>query len=108
MSELVTTGVWHVKPGHEAEFVEEWTQFTRDAATYPGAGTLHLGRDSGDPSRFVSFAVWHDAASAHAWKADPGFGERMGRVQQHVERFEPSELDLVAAVAAGEVLDGRA
>ena len=100
MGELVTTGVWHVKPGHETEFVEEWTRFTQDAASYPGAGRLHLGRDTGDPSRFVSFAVWSDAPSAHAWKANPGFGERMGRVQQHVDRFEPSELDLVAAVTA--------
>ena len=100
MTELVTTGVWHVKPGHEDQFVEEWSRFTRHAATFPGAGTLHLGRDAGVPSRFVSFAIWHDADSAHAWKANPEFGERMGRVQQHVERFEPSELDLVAGVAA--------
>jgi len=108
MSELVTTGVWHVKAGHEAQFVEEWTQFTRDAASYPGAGTLHLGRDTGDPSRFVSFALWSDAPSAHAWKSNPAFGERMARVQQHVDRFEPSELDLVAAVGAGDAVARQA
>lgn len=100
MGQLVTTGIWWVKPDHEEQFVDEWTRFTRHAATYPGASTLRLGRDLGDPSRYVSFAPWDDADAAHTWKAQPDFRERIGRVLQHVERFEPSELDVVAEVSA--------
>lgn len=105
MSELVTTGVWWVKPGHDEEFVAEWTRFTQHAATFPGATALRLGRDLGDPSRYVSFAPWTRAEAAHLWKAQSDFRERIGRVLQHVDKFEPSELDIVATVTAGATSD---
>lgn len=101
MGQLITTGVWYVKLGHETEFVDEWTRFTQHASTFAGATTLRLGRDLGDPSRYVSFAPWVDPDSAHEWKAQPDFGERIGRVLQHVDKFEPSELEVVAEVTAG-------
>jgi hypothetical protein len=65
MSELVTAGTWLVNPAQEAEFVEEWTRFAPWAATMRGATTLRLGCDAGNPLRFVSFAPWRDAESAH-------------------------------------------
>ena len=98
MSELVTTGMWRVNPGHETEFVDAWTRFADWAATRPGATTLRLGRDAGDPSRFVSFAAWHDSASVHAWKSSPNFREQIAQVLQYVDVFEPAELDVVATV----------
>jgi heme-degrading monooxygenase HmoA len=99
MSELMTTGAWLVKPGEEAAFVEEWTRFAEWAATMPGATTLRLGRDTVNTSKFISFAPWADAESVRAWKSQPSFGERIGRVRAHVTAFEPLELDAVAAVA---------
>ncbi|TAM88867.1 MAG: antibiotic biosynthesis monooxygenase [Jatrophihabitans sp.] len=100
MSELITAGIWLVKEGEEEAFVRAWTGFATWAATMPGATTLRLGRDRGNPSRFVSFAPWDDGAAAHAWKAQPEFRERMARVQQHVAGFEPIELDALAAPSA--------
>jgi heme-degrading monooxygenase HmoA len=100
MSELITTGIWLIKPGEEEAFVQAWTSFAEWAATMPGATTLRLCVDRGNASRYISFAPWIDAASAHAWKTRPDFRERMGRVQQHVAAFEPIELDLVAAPSA--------
>lgn len=67
---LVTTSIWPVRPDHEDAVFEAWTRFTKDAE------------------------------AARSWKADQEFGERMGRVQQHVDGLPPSELELVAAVAA--------
>jgi heme-degrading monooxygenase HmoA len=98
MSELVTTGVWRVNPGQETEFVAAWTRFAEWAAGRPGAGTLRLGRDAADPSRFVSFAAWLDSSSVRAWKSSPEFREGIAQVLQYVDGFEPAELDVVETV----------
>jgi heme-degrading monooxygenase HmoA len=101
VTELVTTGVWRVQPGQEAVFTHEWTEFARWAASMPGATTLRLCRDTGDLLRFVSFAPWRDTESAHAWKGLPEFRERIARVLQYVDGFEPAELGVVTVVEAG-------
>ena len=101
MSELITTGTWRPKAGAEDAFVAAWSEFAGWASSMPGAGILRLGRDMSDAERFVSFGTWESADAAHAWKASPEFRERMARVQEHVERFEPAELDLVATADAG-------
>jgi heme-degrading monooxygenase HmoA len=100
MSELVTTGIWVVKTGEEAAFVQEWTRFAEWASTQPGATALRLGRVTVNPSKYVSFATWTDEASVRAWKAQPSFTAHMARVRQHVAEFEPTELDVVAHVSA--------
>jgi heme-degrading monooxygenase HmoA len=100
MTELVTTGVWRVRPGHEAEFIEEWTRFAQWASSMAGSTTLRLACDNADPQRYVSFAPWTDAESAHAWKLSPEFRERIAQILQHVQDFQPTELSVVAVVAA--------
>jgi heme-degrading monooxygenase HmoA len=100
MSELVTTGIWLVRPDEQDAFVKEWTRFAAWAATLPGAQTLRLGRDTQDTSKFVSYAPWADAESVRTWKSQPEFRERIGRVQRHVTGFEPLELTAVATVPA--------
>ena len=103
MSEMITTGTWLVKDGADEAFVAEWTSFAQWASTMPGSTTLHLGHDSDNPSRYVSFAVWSDVESVHAWKSHPDFREHMGRVRAHVAGFEGLELDVVAAAATDAV-----
>ena len=100
MSELVTTGTWIVKSGEEDAFVADWTHFAEWAATQPGATTLRLGRDTGDPSKYVSFAPWVDEPSVRAWKSQPEFRDRISKVKAHTTAFEPLELDAVARVGA--------
>lgn len=100
MTELVTTGIWQVKPGKEADFVAAWTQFAEWAATMPGSTTLRLGWDITIPGRYVSFAAWSSVDAAHAWKQSAEFRSRMAQVQQHVESFEPSELSVASTVAS--------
>jgi heme-degrading monooxygenase HmoA len=95
---VYSSGAWTVKDGEGEQFVEAWTEFARWLSTMPGAGTARLTRDLTDPNRYLSFAPWKSADEMRAWKSDPEFKERMGRVQQHVEDFKPSEMELVAEV----------
>jgi thioredoxin-dependent peroxiredoxin len=107
MNELVTTGVWRVNPTKEAEFIAAWTAFAEWASNRPAAPTLRLGRDVGDPLRFVSYGAWPDADAVHQWKSEPEFRERMGRVMQYVGEFHPAELDVVATATVAPSQDGR-
>jgi heme-degrading monooxygenase HmoA len=101
MAELITTGVWTVNATKEQAFVEAWAEFAAWASSMPGAGTLRLGRDSGDPRRFVSMAPWASTDAVRAWKSSPEFKERMAQVLQHVDEFHPAELDVVATAESG-------
>jgi heme-degrading monooxygenase HmoA len=98
MAEMYTTAEWIPNVGEEEAFVDAWTAFAGWAGSMPGAGTLRLARDLGDATRYVSFGWWDSAESAHAWKSSPEFRERMGRVQQHVAKFSPAELEIVETV----------
>lgn len=103
MSEVYTTGSWKPSPGSEEAFVEAWSQFAGWASSMPGAGTLRLVRDLHEPQRFVSFGDWESIDQVRAWKSSPEFRERMARVLQHVDDFQPTELAPVAAVENGAV-----
>ena len=41
---------------------------------------------------------WDTIDAVHAWKADGEFKERMSRVQRYVDKFAPTELEVVAAL----------
>lgn len=101
MAELITTGVWTVDANKEHAFIEAWAGFAAWASSMPGSGTLRLGRDSGDPRRFVSMAPWATTNAVRAWKSSPEFKERMAQVLQHVAEFNPAELDVVATAEHG-------
>ena len=96
--QITTTGSWRPFPGHEADFLREWEAFMAWATSLPGAGEALLGRDERDPARFVSFAAWDSQAAMRAWKDSPEFKPRMARVQAHVDKFAPTELEIVARV----------
>lgn len=102
MADVYTTGSWRPFEGREAEFLEQWNEFMGWATSLPGAGTAVLARDLRDPGRFVSFAAWRDLEAVRAWKASPEFKPRMARVQEHVDEFAPTELEVVARVGVAE------
>jgi heme-degrading monooxygenase HmoA len=102
MSAVYTTGTWTLEAGKEDVFVEAWRQFAAWASAAPGAGTLVLTRDARDEQRFVSFGLWSDDDAVRSWKSSTEFREQLARVLQHVAEFEPTELAVVAAAAAGE------
>jgi heme-degrading monooxygenase HmoA len=104
MGDIYTTGSWKPSAGSEDAFVEAWKAFAGWACGQPGAGTLRLVRDLHEPGRFVSFGAWDSIDEVRAWKQSPEFRERMAQVIQHVEVFEPTELELVAAAGGGSLL----
>ena len=91
-----TQGVWRVKPGHADEFISAWTEFaqwTLREAKGAGAGTLL--RDLNDPNRFVSFGPWGSLAAIEAWRELDGWKQRVARIRQLLDGFEPSTLELI-------------
>ena len=100
--ETYTAGVWTVKDGEEAEFIEAWRDFAAWASDTPGVGTMRLTRSVSEPSRFFSFAPWESIEAIQAWKSSPEFKERIGRAKAHTDEFTPWELELELAVTGAE------
>jgi heme-degrading monooxygenase HmoA len=98
MAETYTNGIWFVKDGEEDEFVAAWRDFVSWASTWEGSGSFHLVRDVDDPARFMSFAQWESFEAQAAWKGNPEFRERIGRVRSHTTDFTPSVFELVTTV----------
>jgi len=101
---IYTTGSWKPFPGREDAFLEAWAEFMTWATSLPGAGAAVLGRDERDPGRFVSFAAWESIDAVRGWKDSPEFKPRMARVQEHVDKFAPTELDVVLQIEPGHAL----
>jgi heme-degrading monooxygenase HmoA len=49
-----------------------------------------------EEGRYVSFLGWDDMEAVRGWKGHSEFKERMSRVQRFVDRFAPTELEVVA------------
>jgi heme-degrading monooxygenase HmoA len=98
---IYTTGRWKPNPGKDEAFVDAWVSFAKWASEAAGAGTLRLTRDVRDSEVFVSLGAWQSREAVRAWMAAPDFAERMARVLQHVDEFQPSELEVVATAEPG-------
>jgi heme-degrading monooxygenase HmoA len=95
---VYTLGVWFVKKGREEEFVRAWddlAQWTVESG-YESHGTLVRDRDA--PYRFISFGPWPSAEAAGRWRESDGYRERLDRLDELVDRFEPQTLDVVMRV----------
>ena len=100
---VYTTGSWRPFPGHEDAFLEEWREFAEWSAGMPGAHSTVLARDQRDPERFVSFMGWDSLDDVRAWKSSSEFKPRMARVQAHIDKFAPTELEVVATASPAPV-----
>jgi heme-degrading monooxygenase HmoA len=98
MAETYTSGHWLVKPREEDAFVQAWTDFVEWGSGFSGSGTFRLMRDLEVPQRYLSLAPWESFEAQQAWKDDPEFRERIGRVRAHCDEFEPSTFELAAEV----------
>ena len=93
---VYTTGSWQPFPGQEEAFIAAWEEFAGWAAGLDGAGDAILARDVREEGRYVSFLGWDDMEAVRGWKGHSEFKERMSRVQQFVDKFAPTELEVVA------------
>ena len=95
MREYVTHTAWRVKPGREADFVRAWQDW---AAWSRGEGLVEeprLLRDVDDQSLFVSSGQWVELSTIHTWRALPGYEERVARLRELVDSFEPRTLEVL-------------
>jgi quinol monooxygenase YgiN len=102
VGQLYSSGVWIAKPGHEAEFAAAWREFASwSLSAIEGASWAVLLQDRSQSNRFVSFGPWDSLEAMAAWRAHPGFAERVAEIRPLIERLEPSTLEAVAEVGTG-------
>jgi heme-degrading monooxygenase HmoA len=90
MNQLYTCGTWTVVPGREDDFVAAWSDLARwTSEAISGSGWATLLQHHEKPNVFVSFGPWDSAEAVEAWRASPGFQERIGRIRALLEDFEP-------------------
>ena len=95
MAQPYTQTTWHVKPGHEDEFVRRWTELAEWSALQGLSGSAKLFRDLEEPTRFVSFGPWEDIDVIRRWRASAGLQERLVRMGEVLQQFEPRTVELV-------------
>src|SRR3954452_7047348 len=99
MGGLYTCGTWTVIPGREDEFVAIW----QDLADWtlremPGAHWATLVQNQEKPNVFLSFGPWDSVEAIDTWRSSDGFRERVGRLRDLLESFEPGTYELRAQV----------
>ena len=91
-----THTTWKVKPGQEDEFVRRWLDWVEWSHRQGLRAQARLLRDVEHPGTFVSFGPWETIGAVRRWRAEPGYHERVMRLQELVEQFEPRTLEEVA------------
>jgi heme-degrading monooxygenase HmoA len=96
MAMPLTHTTWRVKPGQEGEFVRRWKEWADWSHEEGLRAHARLLRDVENPSTFISFGPWETMDAVRSWRSKPGYHERVARLQQLVEQFEPRTLEQVA------------
>ena len=96
MVDIYTHTTWHVKPGLEDEFAERWGEWAEWSHRQGLGAHARLLRDVDDPNTFISFGPWGSVEAAKGWRSLAGYQERVARLRDVVESFEPRTLQLVA------------
>ena len=97
MGQPYTHGIWTVTPGREEQFVAAWTELAEwTGRDVPGSNWAKLLRDGSAPNRFISFGPWESLDAIEGWRALAGWQQRVRRLRELLDGFEPSTLELVA------------
>ena len=96
MSQAYTLTVWQVKPGLEDDFVQRWSEWIEWSHRQGLQAHARLLRDVDTPGKFVSFGPWETLQAVRSWRALEGYQERVARLQEVLQNFEPETLELVA------------
>jgi heme-degrading monooxygenase HmoA len=96
--ETYTLGIWKVKPGKEADFINAWTSFAKwTNQNCSGAGKAYLLRDENDSSRFISFSPWDSENSIRKWRDRKEFADFVANAKTLCDDFQPNTLKVVSA-----------
>jgi len=91
-----THTTWRVKEGREDDFVHRWVDWVEWSHREGLKAPALLLRDLESPQTFVSFGPWESVAAVANWRTLPGYHERVARLREVVDDFEPRTLDVVA------------
>jgi heme-degrading monooxygenase HmoA len=95
MENLYTHTTWRVKPGREGDFVERWAEWADWSHRQGLQEEALLLRDVESPQTFVSFGPWESVDVVRGWRALPGYQERVERLREVLDSFEPETLEVV-------------
>ena len=96
MSNIYTHTTWRVKPGKENEFARRWSEWIEWSRQQGLQAHAMLLRDAESPETFISFGPWRGVDAVRDWRAAAGYHERLARMQELLEGFEPRTLEVVA------------
>jgi heme-degrading monooxygenase HmoA len=95
MEKPYTHTTWRVRAGSEDEFVRRWSEWVdwshREGLEAPAL----LLRDLENPQAFISFGPWANMAAVRNWRALTGYQERVARLSEVLDSFEPRTLEIV-------------
>jgi quinol monooxygenase YgiN len=92
-----TLGVWRVKPGQEAAFIEAWEALGNifaKLAQPPGKGTLIQSLT--DPLLFYSFGPWSSQADVEAMRKNPDAQKGIDTLRELCSEATPGVFRVVA------------
>jgi heme-degrading monooxygenase HmoA len=93
-----THTTWSVKPDLEGEFVRRWSEWAEWSHRQGLDAPAFLLRDLENPSTFISFGPWQSVTAVKNWRALAGYHERVARLREVVDGFEPRTLEVTARV----------
>jgi heme-degrading monooxygenase HmoA len=91
-----TLTVWQVKPGFEDEFVRRWSEWADWSHQQGLSASAVLLRDVERAQTFVSFGPWESMTAVRSWRSLSGYQERVARLSEVVDSFEPRTLEELA------------
>lgn len=97
---VFTLGLWRVKPGKEAEFIEAWKALGGifSKLPLPPGGTGTLVQSLSDPLLFYSWGEWASMESIQAMRLDPTAQQGIKRIGELCTEAAPGSYRLVAEV----------
>lgn len=100
--------IWVTKPGCEDDFVVRWRDLAHwTTETLKPKGWARLLQDKAQPNRFVSLGPWESFEAIEAWRAHPGFKERISRLHELLESFAPATLESRVEIGVDEAKKQR-
>lgn len=100
MTDVYSSSQFHVTQGREDEFIGTWHAALSWTKENYGDGfeRARLLRDDRDPSHFVSFLEWDDAAIRDRWRGSDEYDRRMTQLMALCREVEPSSYSEAARV----------
>jgi heme-degrading monooxygenase HmoA len=96
MADTYTHTTWRVKPGSEDEFVSRWNEWIEWSHRQGLQSKAMLLRDLERPGTFVSFGPWLSSDAVRSWRSAAGYHDRVVRLQELLEGFDPRTLEVVS------------